>query len=258
MAHDPDQLGGRLRLADPAALSAPQQATYNYLASSKLPWAEAAGFQARLPDGRLIGPFNAVLHAPEMGRAYNAWNDAEAEHTTLPKPVRLAVLSRESNVLWTSELEHVVQCVDGNRDLSCLTPIGGGSQTVTDDPLEAADVGLDQSPPVVASGPLPSHAAALGDDFQVTVSHCRRCLGCVARHGAGARWDDDGRLGVARGNLAEDAVLIGGAVGGERSDWTIDLVEQSADLGGVADVVGGQRRRRDQSSVGVPGLRRQP
>ncbi len=80
---------------------------------------------------------------------------------------------------------------------------------------------------------------------------CR--LRCVARHGAGARWDDDGRLGIARSDLAEHAVLIVSTVGSERSNRAIHLIEQSADLGGIADVAGGQRRRLDLSGVSIHG-----
>ena len=58
---------------------------------------------------------------------------------------------------------------------------------------------------------------------------------------------------MARGDLAVDALLIIGAVGGERGDPAIHLIEQSPDLRGVIDVAGGQRGRRDLSGVGVHG-----
>ena len=85
------------------------------------------------------------------------------------------------------------------------------------------------------------------------VSHRGRRLRRIARHGAGARRDDDGRLGITDGDLAIDAGLVVSTVGGERRDRAINLVEQSADLRGIVDVIGGQRRRRDLPSVGVHG-----
>jgi hypothetical protein len=55
----------------------------------------------------------------------------------------------------------------------------------------ARDVGLDQGAPVVSRGPLPAHAAALGDEPQMPVTPHRRGSGRVARHRARARRDDD-------------------------------------------------------------------
>ena len=94
---------------------------------------------------------------------------------------------------------------------------------------------------MVAGGLLPGHAAALGNVLQVTVSHrwCR--LGCVARHGAGPWWDDDGRLGITGSGLAIDAVLVVSTVGGERRDRAINLIEQGPDLRGIIDVAGCDR-----------------
>ena len=34
---------------------------------------------------------------------------------------------RETDVVWTSKLEHSVQYADGNRNLGRATPIGAGS-----------------------------------------------------------------------------------------------------------------------------------
>ena len=113
--HDMDALGGRLRLADPSALSGRQRVLHDYLAGSKLPWAEAAGFQARLADGRLIGPFNVFLYAPEMARAFNAWIDAEAEHTSLAKPVRQVVVLAVG-VAWTAAYEVYAHAAVARQD----------------------------------------------------------------------------------------------------------------------------------------------
>lgn len=121
-------LGGRLRLAEPSTLNGPQRDLYEYLAASKLPWAEAAGFQARLADGRLIGPFNAFLHAPEMAQAFNAWIDAETEHSTLGKPVRQAVILTVG-VAWRAAYEvyaHAAVARQDGLDEEALRCILGG------------------------------------------------------------------------------------------------------------------------------------
>ena len=91
----------------------------------------------------------------------------------------------------------------------------------------------------------------LDDSLQMPISHRRRRLRGVARHGAGAWWDDDGRYGVARGNLAMDVLLIVSTVSRERSNRTMYLIEQGADLGRVIDIAGGQRRGRDPSGIDV-------
>src|SRR3954447_10667371 len=62
-----------------------------------------------------------------------------------------------ADILGASEVQHSVQHVGGARD-----------------------IGLDQSPPVVARGFLPSHAAVLGNGLEVPVAP-RRCglRGCA-------------------------------------------------------------------------------
>lgn len=86
------EFGGRLPLVDTTKLDHAQKEVLEYLEASKFPWAEESGFQSRLDDGRLIGPFNVFLHSPEMGRAFNVWVDAESAHTTLPPDVRQVVI----------------------------------------------------------------------------------------------------------------------------------------------------------------------
>ena len=62
MTADPaDGLGGRLPLADPAALSPEQRALFDRMMSRIVPWADEAGFASTAADGRLIGPFNPAL-----------------------------------------------------------------------------------------------------------------------------------------------------------------------------------------------------
>jgi len=128
--HDTDRFGGRLSLIRPSDLSGPQQGLYAYLELSKLPWAEAAGFQARLADGRLIGPFNVFLHAPEMSRAFNAWIDAEAKHSTLTKPARQTVILAVG-VAWRAAYEvyaHAAVARQDGLDAECIRCILGGQR----------------------------------------------------------------------------------------------------------------------------------
>ncbi len=59
---------------------------------TKIDWAERSGFEGRLSDGRLIGPFNSFLYAPAMARAFNSWVDAEAEQTSFADDVRQVII----------------------------------------------------------------------------------------------------------------------------------------------------------------------
>jgi len=84
---DADQLGGRLELLDPATLDADQARLREELLATRGPDAEAAGFQLVLPDGRLIGPFNAWLRAPAVGQAIRGWA-AAVNRYDLPEDVQ--------------------------------------------------------------------------------------------------------------------------------------------------------------------------
>src|SRR5271166_4223245 len=87
----PRNLGGRLPLLDPAAL----------LGSH---WADAAHFQSRTADGKLIGPFNPVLFAPEMASCFLDLQAAEARHTPLSERVRqVGILA--VGAIWKADYE---------------------------------------------------------------------------------------------------------------------------------------------------------
>ena len=66
----PGSLGGRLPLLDPAKMSEAQRKVYDRTIATMVPWADAAHFQSRTADGKLIGPFNPVLFSPEMGSCF--------------------------------------------------------------------------------------------------------------------------------------------------------------------------------------------
>lgn len=70
---NPDSLGGRLALLAPDALDAEQREVYDALSDLVVPEAEQGGYTARLPDGRLIGPFNALLRDPRLTAGFGQW-----------------------------------------------------------------------------------------------------------------------------------------------------------------------------------------
>jgi 4-carboxymuconolactone decarboxylase len=70
---DADRLGGRLALLAPDTLTGEQRQVYDALCELAVPEAEQGGFTARLPDGRLIGPFNALLRDPRLTSGFGQW-----------------------------------------------------------------------------------------------------------------------------------------------------------------------------------------
>ena len=99
-----DNLGGRLPLLDPAKLSETQREVYDLANSTMVPWAEAAHFQSKTADGRLIGPFNPVLLAPEMATCFADLQAAEARYTPLSERVRQVVILAVGAV-WKADYE---------------------------------------------------------------------------------------------------------------------------------------------------------
>ena len=87
-----ERLGGRLPLQAPDRLSADQKRLYDRIQASMVPWAETAGFQAKLGDGRLIGPFNPILFSPALGDTFLALQDAEQNRTSLDARTRQVVI----------------------------------------------------------------------------------------------------------------------------------------------------------------------
>ncbi len=87
-----DSLGGRLPLIAVADLSGAQRGLYDYMEHSRIPEALKGGYEAQLPDGRLIGPFNSFLRMPEIARALNGWVDAFDEHSKIAPDVRQVIV----------------------------------------------------------------------------------------------------------------------------------------------------------------------
>ncbi len=82
----------RLPLLTPNALNPEQKKVYDRMMTDQIPWASKAGFEAATPDGRLLGPFNSLLYAPEVGQAYLDYFASEREHTPLTKRVHEIVI----------------------------------------------------------------------------------------------------------------------------------------------------------------------
>ena len=100
----PNKLGGRLPLLDPATLSEAQKNVYDRANLTMVPWAEAAHFQSKTKDGRMIRPFNPVLFAPEMASCFADLQAAEARYTPLSERVRQVVILAVGAV-WTADYE---------------------------------------------------------------------------------------------------------------------------------------------------------
>ena len=104
MSESSQTLGGRVPLLDPQELTAAQQAVYETLNTKMVPWAEAAGFQAKLDDGKLVGPFNTILLSPEIAASFLALQASEQEHTSLSERVRQVVILTVGAV-WKCDYE---------------------------------------------------------------------------------------------------------------------------------------------------------
>src|SRR3984885_8882479 len=92
MADDLERLGGRLPLFKPDALTAEQRRLHDDMTAGWAPWADKAGFQAKLPDGRWIGPFNPLLLSPVLSQAFLHLQSVEKKSTSLSERVRQVVI----------------------------------------------------------------------------------------------------------------------------------------------------------------------
>ena len=104
MSKTKQDLGGRLPLFAPQTLTGSQKALYDSMDSKMVPWAESAGFKAKLEDGRLVGPFNSILASPEIASSFLALQASEQEHTSLDERVRQVVILSVGAV-WQSDYE---------------------------------------------------------------------------------------------------------------------------------------------------------
>ena len=101
---DDAQLGGRLPLLDPAALTRKQKAVYDRLVETMVRWADESGFQSQADGGRLIGPFNPILLSAGIAPAFLDLQRAEQAGTSLSERVRQVVILSVGGV-WRSQYE---------------------------------------------------------------------------------------------------------------------------------------------------------
>ena len=138
--HDGDDWGGRLPLLDPDGLRDDQRERYDGIVENSVPWAERAGFEAQLDDGRLIGPFNGFLHAPALAKGYGRWLAAEGKSTTLSAELREVVILGVG-VAWEAAYEiyaHVAVARSVGVDEAVIDGIRRGTTTDAFTPEQAA------------------------------------------------------------------------------------------------------------------------
>jgi 4-carboxymuconolactone decarboxylase len=114
MSVQSQQLGGRLPLVDPKTMERAQKDLYDRINTIMVPWAEAASFQSKTTNGRLIGPFNAMLFSPEISNAFLALQVAEQKHTSLSERVRQVVILSVGAV-WKAPYELYAHSAVGKK-----------------------------------------------------------------------------------------------------------------------------------------------
>jgi len=111
---DETNVGGRLALLAPDALDLVQGKIHARMMAEQVPWATQSGFEAATADGRLLGPFNALLYAPETGEAYLNYFVAKKENTTLTKRVHEIVILTVG-AAWHSDYELYAHSAVGKK-----------------------------------------------------------------------------------------------------------------------------------------------
>jgi 4-carboxymuconolactone decarboxylase len=101
--HD-DDLGGRLRLRNPADLPAAQKQIYDRLNTGMIQWAETIPFRSTTSGGRLIGPYNPMLLSPNTTSGFLDFIESAAGSTTLDARLREVVILTIGAV-WKSDYE---------------------------------------------------------------------------------------------------------------------------------------------------------
>jgi 4-carboxymuconolactone decarboxylase len=100
-AIDAHAAGGRLRLLDRAELDAEQQRLHDRLTVTRVAGGRQAGYRAALDDGRLVGPFNALLRVPRIAERQLEWAE-EISAADLPPAAReVAILTVAAR--WRAE-----------------------------------------------------------------------------------------------------------------------------------------------------------
>src|ERR1700721_1641524 len=104
MTDQTENLGGRLPLLDPQALSAAQKEVYGRLSNTFVRWSDRIHFQSKTEDGKLIGPFNPILYSPGISLPFLDLHDAEEKQTSVNERIRQVVILGVGAV-WQCEYE---------------------------------------------------------------------------------------------------------------------------------------------------------
>jgi 4-carboxymuconolactone decarboxylase len=89
--HD-DNLGGRLRLRNPAEMPASQKRIHDRLNAGMIQCAEGVPFRSKTSGDRLIGPFNPMLLSPNTTSGFLDFIESDARSTTLDARLREVVI----------------------------------------------------------------------------------------------------------------------------------------------------------------------
>ena len=92
MNAEADENNTRLPLLDPTALDPEQRRLYERMEGTTVPWARESGFVPEGRDGRLFGPFNALLYSPELGAAQLDYLKTERAVSALDGRMREVVI----------------------------------------------------------------------------------------------------------------------------------------------------------------------
>jgi 4-carboxymuconolactone decarboxylase len=96
--------GGRLALADRAALDGAAGELFDDITATTVAWARRCGFAAATADGRLIGPFNPSLLNPGLSAAFLKLQGDEERYTSLNEQTRQVVILTVGSV-WRAPYE---------------------------------------------------------------------------------------------------------------------------------------------------------
>lgn len=98
---DEPSAGGRLRLLARAELDAEQLKISDRLTVTRVARGREAGYRAALDDGRLVGPFNALLRAPGIAERQLDWAEAISAADLNPAAREVAILTVAAQ--WRAE-----------------------------------------------------------------------------------------------------------------------------------------------------------
>ncbi|MBS2962922.1 hypothetical protein KGA66_07700 [Actinocrinis puniceicyclus] len=90
---DEHPAGGRLRLLHRAELDAEQVKLSDRLTATRVARGRRAGYRAALDDGRLVGPFNALLRTPAIAERQLDWAEAISAADLNPAAREVAILT---------------------------------------------------------------------------------------------------------------------------------------------------------------------